>query len=128
MGSQEDEASIAAMHAACEGGVNWIDTAPLYGAGRAERLCAKFLAECPESARPLVATKFGHVVNEAGERVTRASCEDVLADCESSLKNLQVDCIDLFQLHWPAPQPVEETAAACAELLASGKNTRHWGE
>ena len=120
-GDQEDSASLQAMHAACEAGVNWIDTAPLYGAGRAERVLGQFISELPSAQRPLIATKFGHVVNEAGERVRRAGRDDVLADCEESLRHLGVDCIDLYQLHWPAPQPIEETAAACATLLEQGK-------
>ena len=81
--------------------------------------CApKFLAELPESGRPLVASKFGHVVNAAGERVTGASRSDIIADCEASLKNLDTDCIDLFQLHWPAPQPMEETAQELRRAVA----------
>ena len=120
-GAQEDSASLEAMHAALDAGVNWVDTAPLYGSGRAERLLGRCIADLPQNDRPLIATKFGHVVNEAGERVTRASATDVVNDCETSLANLGVECIDLYQLHWPAPQPIPETAEACGALLDQGK-------
>lgn len=120
-GEQDDGSSIAAMEAAIAAGVNWIDTAPLYGDGRAERVLGQFLQALPRAERPLIATKFGHVVNAQGERVRRAARTDVISDCEASLRHLGVETIDLYQLHWPAPEPMAETAAACAELLQSGK-------
>lgn len=120
-GEQDDADSLAAMRAALDGGVNWIDTAPLYGEGRAERVLGALLRDLPPSERPLIATKFGHVSTASGERHNRASAQDVRQDCESSLGNLGVDCIDLYQLHWPAPEPMEATAQACAQLIAEGK-------
>jgi aryl-alcohol dehydrogenase-like predicted oxidoreductase len=119
-GEQDDATSLAAMHAALEHGVNWIDTAPIYGDGRADRVVGRFLRELPAERRPLVFGKFGHHLVD-GQRVNRASRAAVVADCERVLRDLQVEAIDLFQLHWPCPEPVAETAAACAELLAAGK-------
>jgi aryl-alcohol dehydrogenase-like predicted oxidoreductase len=119
-GQQNADDSLAAMAAATAAGVNWIDTAPLYGDGLAEELLGRFLKDCPPSQRPLVFTKFGHwVVN--GERVRYGRREQVIADCEASLRRLGVERLDGFQLHWPTPDPVEETAAACADLLKAGK-------
>lgn len=119
-GEQDDADSEAAIRAALDAGVTWIDTAPLYGEGRADRLVGRVLASLEPSRRPLVFTKFGHhVVN--GERVRNGSRAQVLADCEHNLRALAVETLDLFQLHWPCPQPVEETAGACAELLKAGK-------
>jgi aryl-alcohol dehydrogenase-like predicted oxidoreductase len=119
-GEQQDADSVAAIHAALDAGVGWIDTAPLYGEGRADRLIGQALKDLPASRRPLVFTKFGHHVVE-GVRVCDGSRARVLADCEHNLAALGVETLDLFQLHWPCPQPVEETAAACAELLKAGK-------
>lgn len=119
-GPQEDADSLAAIRAALESGVNWIDTAPIYGDGRADALVAQAVKELPVSQRPFVFTKFGHhLIN--GTRVSDGTKARVIADCEYNLKTLGVERLDLFQLHWPTPAPVEETAAACAELIKAGK-------
>ena len=119
-GHQEDADSLAAIRAALDAGVNWIDTAPIYGSGRADALVAQVLRELPAAQRPLVFTKFGHhLIN--GERVADGSRARVIADCEYNLKTLGVERLDLFQLHWPTPHPIEETAAACADLVKAGK-------
>jgi len=119
-GGQEDADSIAAVHAAVDHGVNWIDTAPIYGSGRSELVTGEALKALPASRRPLVFTKFGlgdnsDAPNKSGAKAT------VIAECEASLKRLGVERIDLYQLHWPAPEPIAETAAACDELLKAGK-------
>ncbi len=119
-GEQDDTDSLAAIAAALDAGVNWIDTAPIYGSGRADRIVGQALARIPRDQRPLVFTKFGHRLVD-GQRVNCASRAQIVADCESGLRDLGVEAIDLFQLHWPAPGPIEETAAACAELLRAGK-------
>ena len=119
-GDQNDADSEAALRAALDAGVNWIDTAPIYGEGRASSVVGRVLASLPADRRPYVFTKFGHHVVD-GKRVTDGSRAQVLRDCDEELSRLGVERIDLFQLHWPAPQPVAETAAACAELLAAGK-------
>lgn len=119
-GGQDDQRSIEAIHAALDHGINWVDTAPIYGSGHSERVFGRAIRELPADARPLVFTKFG--LGDDSDRVERsASAPEVKAECERSLQRLGVERIDLYQLHWPAPQPIEETAGACAELLAEGK-------
>jgi aryl-alcohol dehydrogenase-like predicted oxidoreductase len=103
-----------------DSGINWIDTAPVYGEGKASRLVGKVLKSIPENSQPYVFTKFGlHVID--GERVKNGSAAQVVADCEDELKRLGIERIDCFQLHWPTPQPMQETADACARLFAAGK-------
>jgi aryl-alcohol dehydrogenase-like predicted oxidoreductase len=119
-GGQDDADSVAAIEAAVDHGVNWIDTAPIYGSGHSETIVGRALETLPASRRPLVFTKFGLGV-DASHPTRSASASDVLAECNGSLRRLGVEHIDLYQLHWPAPQPIAETAAACEELLKTGK-------
>ena len=119
-GGQDDDASIAAIRAAVDHGVNWIDTAPIYGSGHAEEVVGRALKGLPAGRRPLVFTKFGLGEN-SDTPVKSATRAQVLAECDHSLRRLGVDAIDLYQLHWPVEQPIPETAAACAELLQAGK-------
>ena len=119
-GGQDDRESIAAIHAALDHGVNWIDTAPIYGSGHSEVIVGRAVKAVSASKRPYVFTKFG--LGQNSDAATKSASEqDVVQECEASLKRLGVDAIDLYQLHWPAPQPVAETAEACAKLLAAGK-------
>jgi aryl-alcohol dehydrogenase-like predicted oxidoreductase len=120
-GRQDDKDSTAAIHAALDHGVNWIDTAPIYGSGRSEEVVGHAISQLPASRRPLVFTKFGlGVVSE--KPVRSATYEQVIAECDASLKRLGVDRIDLYQMHWPVEgQPVTDTAAACDHLLKTGK-------
>ncbi len=119
-GGQDDALSIDAIHAAIDHGINWIDTAPIYGSGHSEEVVGRAVKQLPASKRPLIFTKFGlGVKSDAPNR--SASAADVNAECDGSLRRLGVDRIDLYQLHWPAPQPIAETAAACAALLKAGK-------
>jgi aryl-alcohol dehydrogenase-like predicted oxidoreductase len=119
-GGQDDAASVEAMHAAVDHGVNWIDTAPIYGSGHSEEVVGRALKGLPVSRRPLVFTKFG--LGDDSDHVNKSATRvQVLAECEASLRRLGVDAIDLYQLHWPVEQPIPETAAACAELLKAGK-------
>jgi aryl-alcohol dehydrogenase-like predicted oxidoreductase len=120
-GGQDDKASLQAIHAALDHGVNWIDTAPIYGSGHSETIVGGAIKSLPVARRPLVFTKFGLGDDSQAPATRSASRADVLRECEASLKRLGVDAIDLFQLHWPAPQPIAETAAACDELLKAGK-------
>jgi len=117
-GTQDDAASEAAIHAAVDYGVNWIDTAPIYGGGHSETIVGRALASLSSSRRPLVFTKFGADTTVNKRAAARA---DVIAECDASLRRLGVDRIDLFQQHWPAPDPIAETARACEELLKAGK-------
>jgi aryl-alcohol dehydrogenase-like predicted oxidoreductase len=119
-GAQEDCDSIAAIHAAIDAGVNWIDTAPIYGNGRADRIVAEAIRQLPAERRPMVFTKFGHHLVD-GQRINDGSRARVIADCDYNLKAFGVDTLDLFQLHWPTSTPIAETAAACGELLKAGK-------
>ncbi len=119
-GQQDDADSIAAIHAAVDAGVNWIDTAPIYGDGRADRIVAQALKSLPADRRPLVFTKFGHHL-VGGQRINDGTRARVIADCDYNLKVFGVESLDLFQLHWPTSTPIQETAQACAELLAAGK-------
>jgi len=119
-GGQDDGESVAAVHAAVDHGVNWIDTAPIYGSGHSERVVGQALKSLPAAKRPLIFTKFG-LGDQSGLRRESAARHEVLAECDASLKRLGVDHIDLYQLHWPVAQPVEETAGACETLLTSGK-------
>lgn len=119
-GGQDEAQSIEAIHAAVDHGVNWIDTAPIYGSGRSEEVVGRAVKQLPPSRRPLIFTKFGLGTNS--DIPTRsAAAAEVLAECDASLRRLGVDRIDLYQLHWPAPQPIPETAGACAALLKAGK-------
>jgi len=120
-GGQDDDASIAAIHAAVDHGVNWIDTAPIYGSGHSEAIVGRALKGLPAGGRPLVFTKFGLGDDSQAAATRSATRAGVQRECEASLKRLGVDAIDLYQLHWPAPQPIAETAAACADLLQAGK-------
>jgi len=119
-GGQDDTHSIEAIHAAIDHGVNWIDTAPIYGSGHSERVVARAVTRLPASRRPMIFTKFGLGL-DTNVTTRSARAADVTAECDGSLTRLGVDHIDLYQLHWPAPQPIAETAAACAALLDAGK-------
>lgn len=102
-------------------GINWIDTAPVYGDGRAEELVGKALARLPPADRPLVATKFGRLIREDGEVGGCLKAESVRRECEASLRRLGVSAIDLYQMHWPDPETeIEEGWAAAARLREEG--------
>ena len=119
-GGQDDAQSIEAIHAAIDHGVNWIDTAPIYGSGHSEEVVGRAVQQVPEASRPLIFTKFGLGL-DSNSPARSAAAADVAAECDASLRRLGVDRIDLYQLHWPAPQPIAETAAACGQLLKAGK-------
>ena len=119
-GGQDDASSIEAIHAAIDHGVNWIDTAPIYGSGHSETIVGQAVKALPASRRPLIFTKFG--LGDDSDQVNKSATRaQVRAECDASLRRLGVDAIDLYQLHWPVEQPIPETAAACAELLQAGK-------
>jgi aryl-alcohol dehydrogenase-like predicted oxidoreductase len=118
-GGQDDAQSADAIHAAIDHGVNWIDTAPIYGSGHSEVVVGRAVKQLG-SKRPLIFTKFG-LGADSNAANRSAAAADVTAECDASLRRLGVDAIDLYQLHWPAPQPIAETAAACSALLKAGK-------
>src|SRR2546421_7055040 len=119
---QDDADSIAAIHRALELGVNWIDTAAVYGLGHSEEIVARALQTWP-GKRPYVFTKCGLRWDEKGNthRVLRA--DSIRRECEDSLRRLQVEAIDLYQVHWPAQDPPEldEGWATMASLQREGK-------
>lgn len=119
-GPQDDSESVAAIHHALDLGINWIDTAAGYGLGHSEEVVAKALKGL--SDRPYVFTKCGLPWNEKGEIYDSLKRESIRRECENSLRRLQVEAIDLYQIHWPRPdEDIEEGWAALAELQAEGK-------
>ena len=124
-GPQQDEESIAAIQHALEQGVNWIDTAAAYGFGRSEEVVGKAISGLRH--KPLVFTKCS-LLEGPGRRVMHSLKRDsVLREAEASLTRLDVDAIDLYQIHWPSPeQDIEEGWSALAELKERGL-VRHIG-
>lgn len=121
-GVQSDRDSIAAIHRALELGVNWIDTAAVYGLGHSEEVVAKALRDWT-GERAYVLTKCGMVWNEKGEVGYSLRAASVRRECEASLRRLDVPAIDLYQIHWPADEFAEtaEGWATMAELQKEGK-------
>ena len=101
-GPQDDNESIAAIHRAVDLGINWIDTAAVYGLGHSEEIVARALAELPQWRRPLVFTKCSLVWDEKRKVSHSLKPESLRAELEASLRRLGVESIDLYQIHWPA--------------------------
>jgi aryl-alcohol dehydrogenase-like predicted oxidoreductase len=119
-GPQDDAESIAAIHAALEHGINWIDTAAVYGLGHSEEVVAKALEG--RSKRPFVFTKCSRVWDGSGEIGSSLKAESVRRECEASLRRLKIDVIDLYQIHWPQPDAdIEEGWQTMAALQSEGK-------
>ena len=117
---QDDDDSISAIHAALDAGMNWIDTAAVYGLGHSEEVVAKALAD--RSSKPYVFTKCARVWDENRQIGKRLKADSVRRECEDSLRRLKVDVIDLYQIHWPEPdEDVEEGWATLARLKEEGK-------
>ena len=121
-GSQEDSDSIAAIHRALELGINWIDTAAVYGLGHSEEVVAKALAQW-SGPRPYVFTKCGMVWNKARQVDYSLKSRSIRQECENSLRRLGSDVIDLYQIHWPADDlpETEEGWSELARLQQEGK-------
>jgi aryl-alcohol dehydrogenase-like predicted oxidoreductase len=123
-GPQEDSESIAAIHRALDHGINWVDTAAVYGLGHSEEIVGQALKAAP-AAKPYVFTKCGMLWDE--NRKINQSLKSIRKEVEDSLRRLQVDVIDLYQIHWPVPdEEVEEGWTAMAELQREGK-VKHIG-
>jgi aryl-alcohol dehydrogenase-like predicted oxidoreductase len=122
-GSQDDNDSIAAIHRALELGINWIDTAAVYGLGHSEEVVARALKEW-RGSRPYVFTKCGLRWDARGEVHKVLSAVSIRIEIENSLRRLSVDTIDLYQIHWP-PEPdspeLEEGWSTLADLKREGK-------
>jgi aryl-alcohol dehydrogenase-like predicted oxidoreductase len=119
-GPQDDAQSIAAIHAAIDAGLNWIDTAAVYGLGHSEEVVARALAG--RARRPYVFTKCERVWNERREIGRSLRADSIRREAEASLRRLRVDVIDLYQIHWPEPEEdIEEGVGAMAQLQKEGK-------
>ena len=118
-GEQDDKMSVAAIHRALELGVNWIDTAAVYGMGHSEEVVAFALRTWPGS-RPYIFTKCGLRWDEQGYIHRSLNADSIRRECEDSLRRLNVDVIDLYQIHWPTEE-LEEGWGAMAQLQKEGK-------
>ena len=132
-GPQEDNDSIAAIHRALDFGINWIDTAAGYGLGHSEEVVARALKSRSQSNRPYVFTKGSLVWNEKGEIHHSLKAASLRGEVEASLRRLETDRVDLYQIHWPAFPPgnphapdIEEGWTALLEMQREGK-LRHIG-
>lgn len=119
-GPQQDDQSIAAIHAALDAGVNWIDTAAVYGLGHSEEVVGRAIAG--RANRPYVFTKCSRVWNEKREIGHNLQPASIRRELEASLRRLKIDVIDLYQVHWPEPDPeIEEAWRTLAALQTEGK-------
>jgi len=111
---QDDGDSIAAIHRALELGINWIDTAAIYGLGHSEEVVAKALAQW-DGDRPYVFTKCGMIWDESGKVDYSLKAASIRREVENSLRRLQVETIDLYQIHWPVDE-LKDTLEGWTEL------------
>jgi aryl-alcohol dehydrogenase-like predicted oxidoreductase len=118
-GEQDDKASVAAIHRALELGVNWIDTAAVYGMGHSEKVVALALRTW-SGPRPYVFTKCGLRWDDQGYVHRDLNPDSIRRECEDSLRRLNIDSIDLYQIHWPS-EGLEEGWRAMAQLQKEGK-------
>ena len=121
-GTQDDSNSVAAIHRALELGINWIDTAAVYGLGHSEEVVAKALAAW-SGPKPYVFTKCGMIWNEKREVDYSLKANSIRRECENSLRRLNTEVIDLYQIHWPSDNlsETQEGWTALAALQKEGK-------
>lgn len=120
-GDVNEKDSIDAIRAMIDGGVNLVDTAPIYGNGHSEEVVGKAL-ENGYREKVFLATKFSISNDENGSVINNGSYENAIWECEQSLKRLNTDHIDIYIMHWPDPAtPVEVTMRALVDLKKSGK-------
>ena len=120
-GGTDETDAIRTIHAALDRGINLIDTAPVYGFGHSEEIVGKALASGGRRARTLIATKAG-LDWQGGRPFRNARKTRIVAEVENSLRRLQTDVIDLYQVHWPDPNtPIAEIAEAMGALYRAGK-------
>jgi aryl-alcohol dehydrogenase-like predicted oxidoreductase len=120
-GGSDEKDAIRTIHAALDSGINLIDTAPVYGFGRSEEIVGKALAIGGRRKDTVIATKVGLDWAD-GQPFRNASRARIVYEAEQSLRRLQTDAIDLYQVHWPDPNtPIAEVADAMAALYRSGK-------
>lgn len=125
-GAQDDIDSIAAIRHAIERGINWIDTAAVYGLGHSEEVVRRAVAEMPANERPYVFTKCGLVWDEKNRKAMPRQVgapASIRREVEASLKRLGVERIDLYQMHWPAEDgtPLQDYWQTLLDLKAEGK-------
>ena len=125
-GSQDDRDSIAAIRHAVSRGINWIDTAAIYGLGHSEEVVAAALSDIPRGERPYVFTKCGLIGDPANPNVEPRQVgapASLRRELEASLRRLRTDHIDLYQMHWPAEDgtPLEEYWQTLLDMKREGK-------
>lgn len=120
-GGSDEKESIRTIHVALDKGINLIDTAPIYGYGRSEEIVGEAVRQYGRRDSILLATKVG--IDWTSGRIERNSTRQrILKEFEDSLRRLQTDYIDVYQVHWPDPEvPIEETASTLRELYEQGK-------
>ncbi len=119
-GAQDDDDSVAAIREALDNGINWIDTAAVYGLGHSEEVVARAFEGMGN--RPYIFTKCSMVWDEQRKISHNLKAESIRRECEASLRRLKVDVLDLFQIHWPMPdEEIEEGWATMAKLKEEGK-------
>lgn len=121
-GMQDDNEAVGAIHRALEVGVNWIDTAAVYGMGHSEEIVAKALATW-KGPRPYVFTKCGLRWDNHGEVSRVLEPASIRKECEDSLRRLNVERLDLYQIHWPSEKlkEIEDGWSTMAQLQREGK-------
>src|ERR1700689_2882967 len=120
-GGSDEAESIKTIHAALDRGISLIDTAPVYGFGRSEEIVGRALAQAGRRKQAVIATKVGLAWRD-GKPYRDASKSRIVQEAEDSLRRLQTDVIDIYQVHWPDPKTaIEETAEAMATLYRAGK-------
>src|SRR5580693_3441301 len=124
-GPQDDAESIATMRHAIDSGINWIDTAAIYGLGHSEEVVGRLLRDIPQPQRPLIFTKCGMAfeTDRMAEPQRTLKPDSIRRECEASLRRLGVERIDLYQFHWPdeTGTPVEDSWGAMVKLIEEGK-------
>ncbi|MBN1796124.1 MAG: aldo/keto reductase [Sedimentisphaerales bacterium] len=119
-GPQYDDDSIRTIHTALDEGINWLDTAPIYGHGRSETIVGKALKQT--GTKPIIATKCGLRWDNSSERIEILKPESIRTECEDSLKRLQVETIDMYQIHRNYPdEDIEQAWEQLTKLQQQGK-------
>ena len=129
-GPVDDEESIAAIRHAVAPGVNWVDTAPIYGFGHAEEVVGRALAGYSVGEDVFVATKCGRRSELDGRIVSDLRPDSIRSECELSLRRLGVERLDLLQIHWPdldSGTPLEDSWSDACRPRRRGQGSLAWG-
>ena len=120
-GPQDDDHSVKAIHSALDQGINWIDTAAIYGHGHAEKVVGRAIKGIRDSV--VIATKCGRVWEGDSRDIGKSlKAESIKREVEASLRRLDIEVIDLYQIHWPEPdEEIEEGWSTIADLIKAGK-------